>query len=207
MRAIEFALVMALWPWSAPVPVEVGPVRPVREVRQVGPVSREALKHKATVIREVRFWWGMDEPRDTFAAQIHQESRWREDARSPVGAQGLAQFMPGTATWIAQLYPADLRPADAYDPKWAIRACVKYDKWLWEKFPKAATRADRWGMSLASYNAGLGWIQKESRQAPDPAKWYGSTEDVCVRRPSACAESRGYARNIWNRWRPLYAGW
>lgn len=34
------------------------------------------------------------------AAQLDQESAWKPDARSPAGAEGLAQFMPGTwATW------------------------------------------------------------------------------------------------------------
>jgi len=172
-----------------------------------GPEPRNALKWKATVLREVRFWWGMEEPRDTFAAQIHQESRWNEAAKSPVGAGGLAQFMPGTAEWIAKLYPKDLQPADAYDPKWAIRALVKYDKWLWEKFPKVPERADRFAFSLASYNAGLGWLQKESKVARDPVRWYDSTELVCLRKATACAESRTYVRNIWLKWRPLYGTW
>ena len=170
-------------------------------------IPRAALKWRSTVVREVRYWWGMEEPRDTFAGQLHQESRYDEAATSPVGAEGMAQFMPGTAAWIAKLYPADLQPADALDGHWAIRACVKYDKWLWDKFPQAATREDRWGMGLASYNAGLGWIQKEARQALGASRWYGSTENACLRRASACAESRGYVRNIWFRWRPLYAGW
>ena len=170
-------------------------------------IPRAALKWRSTIIREVRYWWGMEEPRDTFAGQLHQESRFREEATSPVGAQGMAQFMPGTGTWIANLYPADLKPADAMDPRWAIRACIKYDKWIWNRFPNAATREDRWGLSLASYNSGSGWIARERKLASDPSRWFGSAENVCLRRASACAESRGYVRNIWFRWRPLYAGW
>jgi soluble lytic murein transglycosylase-like protein len=68
-----------------------------------------------------------------FAAQVHQESGWREDAHSPVGALGLAQFMPGTAAWIAQLYPANLGDAALLDARWALRALVTYDLWLWER--------------------------------------------------------------------------
>ena len=170
-------------------------------------IPRTALKWRSTIVREVRYWWGMEEPRDTFAGQIHQESRFNEAARSPVGAQGLAQFMPGTATWIANLYPADLQPADAYDAKWAIRALVKYDKWIYGRFGDVPDRRERWGMSLASYNAGSGWIAKERKIARDSSRWYGSVEDACLRRASACAESRGYARNIWFKWRPLYRAW
>jgi soluble lytic murein transglycosylase-like protein len=170
-------------------------------------IPRAALKWRSTIVREVRYWWGMAEPRDTFAGQLHQESRYNEAARSPVGAQGLAQFMPSTAAWIAALYPADLQPANALDAHWAIRACVKYDRWIYDRFLGAADRQEHWGMALAGYNAGSGWIAKERKLAPDPSRWYGSTENICLRSASACAESRGYARNIWFRWRPLYPGW
>ncbi|WZB64465.1 lytic transglycosylase domain-containing protein [Achromobacter xylosoxidans] len=47
----------------------------------------------------------MDAPVSTFAAQIHQESAWRPGAVSAVGAQGMAQFMPATSSWIAGLSP------------------------------------------------------------------------------------------------------
>jgi len=66
--------------------------------------------------------WGLEAPVALFAAQVHQESGWREDARSPVGALGLAQFMPGTAAWIAQLYPADLGDAAPLDALGAARS-------------------------------------------------------------------------------------
>jgi soluble lytic murein transglycosylase-like protein len=61
------------------------------------------------------------------------ESGWREDARSPVGTLGLAQFMPGTAAWIVKLYPADLDDAAPLATRWALRALVTYDLWLWER--------------------------------------------------------------------------
>ncbi len=189
-------------PASSPVPPTPKPA---------GQIPREASKWRAHLTREVRFWWGLEEPRDTFFAQVHQESRWRPDARSPVGAGGLAQFMPTTAAWIAKLYPKDLQPADAYDPKWALRALVKYDHWIWQKFSTVEEGNERWGFTLASYNAGLGWIAKERRAAGDlgrdPGRWFGTVEDVCLRAARACAESRGYSRNIWFRWRPLYAAW
>jgi hypothetical protein len=90
------------------------------------------------------------------------ESGWREDARSPVGALGLAQFMPGTAAWIAQLYPADLGDAAPLDAHWALRALVTYDLWLWERLTEFRDDGlHRWGATLSAYNGGLGNVRKD----------------------------------------------
>ncbi|WP_110603200.1 transglycosylase SLT domain-containing protein [Salinicola lusitanus] len=35
-----------------------------------------------------------------FVAQVHQESRWRADAQSPAGAEGIVQFMPATGAHV-----------------------------------------------------------------------------------------------------------
>ncbi len=67
----------------------------------------------------------------TLPAITAQESAWQPMVRSPVGAQGMAQFMPATATWISQLYP-QLRENKPYNPTWAIRALVQYDQHLWK---------------------------------------------------------------------------
>lgn len=90
-----------------------------------------------------------------FAAQLHQESGWRPDAISPAGAQGLAQFMPATADWISQLIPM-LSSREPFNPAWAIRALVSYDRWLWQRV-SAASDCERMAMTLSGYNGGLGW--------------------------------------------------
>ncbi|MBP6897390.1 MAG: transglycosylase SLT domain-containing protein [Pseudacidovorax sp.] len=71
-------------------------------------IPRDAERYQLTLKREAQRTWGLDAPVATFAAQVHQESRWRADARSPVGAQGLAQFMPSTASWIGGVYASHL---------------------------------------------------------------------------------------------------
>jgi hypothetical protein len=84
-----------------------------------GQIPAQANTYRAQLTREARAAWGLEAPVAFFAAQVHQESGWREDARSPVGALGLAQFMPGTAAWIAgsikrgQLRAPALAPLDA----------------------------------------------------------------------------------------------
>ncbi len=90
-------------------------------------VPAQASLYRARVIREAHAAGGLGAPVEIFAAQIHQESGWRETAHSVVGALGICQFMPGTAQWIANLYPADLKPGAPLDSGWAIRALVRYD--------------------------------------------------------------------------------
>ena len=59
------------------------------------------------------------------AAQIAQESGWNPRAVSPVGAQGLSQFMP--ATWAAYGIDADGDgTADPFTPADAIASQAKY---------------------------------------------------------------------------------
>ncbi|MEX6730309.1 transglycosylase SLT domain-containing protein [Pseudomonas aeruginosa] len=98
-------------------------------------IPTAAEQYRRTLVRSAHAEWGLSAPIATFAAQVHQESRWRADARSPVGAQGLAQFMPGTAEWIAGLYPAALGTNQPFNPVWANCArCVTYDLgWLYGK--------------------------------------------------------------------------
>ncbi len=175
-------------------------------------VPRDAAKYRAELIRNARFVWGMDAPVATFAAQIHQESGWKPDATSPVGALGIAQFMPATADWIAKAYPA-LADREPLNPSWGIRALVTYDRHLWERV-RAATPCDRMAMVLSAYNGGLGWVYRDQRMATaaeaDAGRWFNQVERFNAgRRPSAFAENRGYPRRILLRHEPLYraAGW
>lgn len=179
-----------------------------------GQIPAQANIYRAQLTREARAAWGLEAPVALFAAQIHQESGWREDARSPVGALGLAQFMPGTAAWIAQLYPADLGDAAPLDARWALRALVTYDLWLWDRLPEFHDEGlHRWGATLSAYNGGLGNVRKDRQLAAlrvgpscDPAvsSWFCFTlseAEVCVehhsnRSAAAFRENRAYPRRI-----------
>lgn len=123
------------------------------------PVAR---KYRPTMTREARAVWGLDAPIPMLAAQIHQESAWNEGARSPVGAGGLAQFMPSTATD----FPDELGRVDVYNPDWAIRAQARYMRDLYGRvsYPR---ECDRMGASLSAYNGGIGWHNKRQRIAVD----------------------------------------
>ncbi|WP_082053702.1 lytic transglycosylase domain-containing protein [Gordoniibacillus kamchatkensis] len=63
---------------------------------------------------------------------------------SPAGAQGLMQFMPGTAR--------DLR-IDPYDPNQAIQGAARYLSQLYSKYGD-------WKLAVAAYNAGPGNVDK-----------------------------------------------
>ncbi|RZS86055.1 transglycosylase SLT domain-containing protein [Pigmentiphaga kullae] len=175
-------------------------------------VPRAALAYRDDLVRNARYAWGLNAPVATFAGQIHQESTWRPDAVSAVGAQGLAQFMPATAAWISRLYPA-LAENRPYNPAWALRALVTYDRWLFDRI-RARDDCERMAMALSAYNGGLGWISRDQALASslglDPLAWFSSVERVNAGRSAAnWRENRAYPDRIIRRHQPLYAaaGW
>nr|WP_231097966.1 transglycosylase SLT domain-containing protein [Aggregatibacter actinomycetemcomitans] len=170
----------------------------------------KAEQYQRTLTRESYAVWGLNAPIPVFAAQIHQESQWKTTALSPVGAQGLAQFMPKTADWISALYP-ELADNQPYNPDWALRALVRYNRFNYERIT-ARTECDRMAFMLSAYNGGLGWVQKDKRKAReqglDPLTYWQNVELVNSGRNRAnFAENRGYPQHIIYRWQPLYINW
>lgn len=172
-------------------------------------IPREAHALRLTLLREARQVWGLAAPTASFAAQIHQESRWRADARSPVGAQGLAQFMPATAAWMPSV-DSSLRGSDWRNPTWQIRALVVYDKWLYAKTP-AANACEQMAFALASYNGGLGWTLKRRARSAEPLLCMGSTCTINPGvSPASQRENQHYPERILRELEPIYAatlGW
>jgi len=76
-------------------------------------------------------------------ALVWQESRWRENAVSPVGARGLAQLMPGTARELG---------VDSSDPFANLEGGARYLRQQLDRFDGDLERA------LAAYNAGPGRV-------------------------------------------------
>lgn len=172
-------------------------------------IPREAKAHKRTLVREARSIWGVEAPVGLLAAQIHQESRWNHLAKSRVGASGLTQFMPSTAEWIVEVYP-ELGPVDVFSPKWAIRAMVRYDKFLHDRIRGALNDCERWGFTLSAYNGGLGWVQRRQSRSEHPGRCFGATCDINPGISSANQrENSRYSRRIMLEWQPLYLndGW
>lgn len=88
-------------------------------------------------------------PPSFFARLIWKESRFDAGAVSPVGAQGIAQFMPATAK--------DEGLDDPFDPKMAIPASALL-------LSKLRLQLGNLGLAAAAYNAGEGrvnnWLRK-----------------------------------------------
>ena len=87
------------------------------------------------------------------AAQIYAESGFNPFARSPAGALGIAQFMPGTA--------ASLGLKNAFDPAQAIDAQAHLMHDLLRQFASVP-------LALAAYNAGPGAVQRCGCVPPYP---------------------------------------
>ncbi|WP_336331624.1 transglycosylase SLT domain-containing protein [Pseudomonas putida] len=176
-------------------------------------VPPEAQQYRRDLTRIAQAEWGLDAPVATFAAQVHQESRWRFNAKSPVGAQGLGQVMPSTATWLAQLFPDTLGNVQPFNTTWSLMALVTYDRWLADRI-KGRNACERHAMVLSSYNGGLGWLIRDrklaSAKGADPLVWFGSIERFNAGRSAAAfRENRGYPRLILKTWEAQYitAGW
>lgn len=171
-------------------------------------MPRAAITYRADLLRAAHLVWGLDAPVAVMAAQVHHESGWRPDARSPY-AHGLAQFTPATADWIGRVDPA-LAPADTGNPVWALRALARYDRWLHERI-RAGTPCDRWWATLRAYNGGLGhWIREARLAAAEPANARAAVDAQCgraTRHASHCRENLAYPLQILTKWQPLYASW
>jgi murein DD-endopeptidase MepM/ murein hydrolase activator NlpD len=94
-------------------------------------------------------------PASVLAAQLEAESGWNPKAKSPVGAAGLAQFMPGTWETYGE-------GGDVLNPVHAIAAQGRYMGALVRQLGPVAKSSgqDIIRLALAGYNAGPGAVQK-----------------------------------------------
>ena len=172
-------------------------------------VPQAAQPYRALLVRTAHAAWGLDAPVAVFAAQVHQESAWRADAVSRVGAQGLAQVMPATATWIAGVDPA-LAARQPFSPAWALRALVTYDRWLYERTPARYAPRDRMWVALRGYNGGLGHWQAEAAASGAARPTRVQVDAACgraKRAPVHCRENLDYPHRILVVIQPRYAAW
>ena len=177
-------------------------------VAQTIPPTAES--HKRDLTRTSRAVFGMGAPVATLAAQIHQESGWRPDARSWAGARGLAQFMPTTAAGIGRLYP-ELTPVNEFDPRWALKAQSLLMRDLVRQFgPGSANACEAWCYAATAYNGGPGWTRKRISLSDTPRRCFGATSRINPGiRGAAQRENEAYPERILLLLEPAYieAGW
>jgi membrane-bound lytic murein transglycosylase F len=95
--------------------------------------------------RATGFNWRM------LAALGYQESRWRPEAVSPRGAQGVMMLMPLTATkmGVKNVFSSDEN----------IMAGARYLLLMKERIPKRILDPDRTLLAMAAYNVGIGHLE------------------------------------------------
>ena len=150
--ALIMALVLAL---SATVPTTTDP----------GSLSDQVpVAYQQPILAAAAACPGLPAP--LLAAQLAAESGWNPAAVSPAGAQGLAQFMPGTwSTWAR-----DGDTDGATDPMNPLDAIAAQGALMCDLLDRAARTG--WGdpidLALAGYNAGWGAVLRYRGVPPYP---------------------------------------
>lgn len=110
------------------------------------PASKQASDFLSSICLEIRLAAAAHRlPASFLTRLIWQESRFDPRAVSRAGAQGIAQFMPGTARWRGLANP--------FDPHWSVRESAR---WLGE----LRSQFGNLGLAAAAYNAGPTRVQE-----------------------------------------------
>lgn len=110
-----------------------------------------------------------------FKSQTAAESAFIENARSPVGAEGLMQLM--APTWEEIIDEVIHIPDDILNPKWNIAAGIYYDAKMYRKWKAPRPELDRLALMFASYNAGFGNILKAQKKCFMLSDDYGGLKE------------------------------
>lgn len=119
-------------------------------------------------------------------AIARQESAWNPKVRSPVGASGLMQIMPGTATHTVKMFniPGYSSVSQLLDPETNINIGTSYLQYVYEQFGNNRI------LTSAGYNAGPGRVRT----------WLGNSaariDAVAFVESIPFSETRGYVKNV-----------
>ena len=121
-------------------------------------------------------------------ALSRQESEFNPAAKSPVGASGLMQLMPGTARAVAKAYKVKYSPKQLTDPTYNAQLGEAHLRDLINSY------SGSYILSLAAYNAGGGRVQEWTKAFGDPRKADVDPIDWIERIPFT--ETRNYVKKI-----------
>ncbi|AJZ88092.1 murein transglycosylase [Cedecea neteri] len=145
--------------------------------------ERFPLAYKGTFARYVS---GKTVPQSYAMAIARQESAWNPKVRSPVGASGLMQIMPGTATHTVKMFsiPGYSSPVQLLDPDTNINIGTSYLQYVFQQFENNRIFAS------AAYNAGPGRVRT----------WLGNSagriDAIAFVESIPFSETRGYVKNV-----------
>ena len=131
-------------------------------------------------------------------AQYYQESLLNPEAVSPVGATGIAQFMPGT--WLEVSRELNMQQLNPRMAKPAILAGAYYMAKLKRVWKAERTNADRYSLALASYNAGAGNLIKAQRKCGGVNEYAGIAKCLPDITGRYSKETLTYVKRIWGYW-------
>ena len=129
------------------------------------------------------------------AAQAYQESGLDQSKRSQMGAVGVMQILPSTASDKA----VNIRDIEKLESN--IHAGIKYNRWMIDTYynEPGVTPLNRGLFAFASYNAGparvAGLRREAAAQGLDPDKWFNNVELIAARRIGR--ETVTYVANIY----------
>ena len=133
-----------------------------------------------------RYTSGKDIQPSYAMAIARQESAWNPKVKSPVGASGLMQIMPGTATHTVKMFsiPGYSSPGQLLDPDTNINIGTSYLQYVYQQFGNNRIFAS------AAYNAGPGRVRT----------WLGNSagriDAVAFVESIPFSETRGYVKNV-----------
>jgi hypothetical protein len=194
----------AAWPSSETVQ---GGAPYAQNVRQPGRPTwprrfAECEPYREEIERAVRLYWGSFQYPEAWAAQLYQESLCDPAAVSPVGAAGLAQFMPATWRETAARLGVDATPHDDI----AIEAGAFYMMQQMGIWRAPRPHFERWQLALASYNAGAGNIIGAQTKCGGARDW--SDVQPCLQGVTGhhSRETTTYVVRTKRWWREMAAG-
>lgn len=120
-----------------------------------------------------------------FKAQALAESNLDPEAKSPVGAHGVMQLMPGTSAEMARQLRIDDRPLI---PHLNIQMGIAYDRRCWNIF-KAEKGIERIRFMLGAYNAGAGHIITAQKLATAAGLLSGRWESIVEKLPEVTGKN------------------
>lgn len=138
----------------------------------------------------IRSAWEQYHPGDDWRwwkAQLWQESLLNPNARSHVGAEGLAQFMP--ATWAEVTAAMRLGAVDRRMAEPSILAGAFYMRRLMHYYRRPRSAESRRAYAQAAYNAGAGGVDRAQKRC-------GGSREYQPIEPCLPEETRTYVKRI-----------